>query len=301
MKPTKLLMALTVSLTGLTTLPALAEDIISSSVNVTPSPTNLTGDEWRSLSLAGSRILKHTDQALTALADKKNDEALANIGQGLKLVKIIDATLPVSTVTTDIKGGKVDYTDADSVKPSFVPIYREYDTVDVLSPVTAQKQAKAGTSASAVTEVAYAGFDYTGVKLDLKLAKRDLQSAEDLIKKGDTRAATTTLQDILTTGVIFQFSSMDEPLVRAMDNLRLAQSEFIASHPDRAKIALAGASDALKNYEKMTGDSRSKEAASLASEIDRMTKDIDQENPGTFAAKVGGWWDRCRNWVSDHV
>jgi hypothetical protein len=94
---------------------------------------------------------------------------------------------------------------------------------------------------------------------------------------------------------------MDEPLVRAMDNLHLAESEFIASHPRQAQSALAGASDALKNYEKMTGDSRSKEVATLSHEIDGMTNDIDQEKPETFTPKVEGWWDQCRTWVSDHV
>ena len=79
------MMAAAISLTGLMTLSALADDAISSSVNVSPPPKTLSGDEWRAMSLASNRILKHTNQALTALADKKNDEALTNIGQGLEL------------------------------------------------------------------------------------------------------------------------------------------------------------------------------------------------------------------------
>ena len=298
MKPFTWIMAGVIGLTGLMALPSLADDVISSSVNVTPPPTKLNSDEWRAMSLAGNRILKHTNQALVALADKKNDEAVTNIDQGLKLVQIIDAVLPASTVTTEIKSGDLSYADSDPVKPMFVPIYREYDTVDVLSSVTAQKQAKPrAIQAAAVPDVIYAGFDYTGVKLDLRLAKRDLQSAEDLIKQGDTKGATAALQDILTTGVIFQFSSMDEPLVRAMDNLRLAEAELKANHPDVAKNALAGASDALKNYEKMTGDTRSAEVKQLYSEIDEETKSIAQEKPETFSPKVSDWWGRVLNWL----
>jgi hypothetical protein len=289
------------TLTGLMALPALAADAISSSVNMAPAPAKLSGDEWRALSLASSRVLKHTDQAVTALADKKNDAALANIAQGLKLVAIIDAAMPVTTVTTEIKGGGLTYQDNDPVKPTFVPIYREYDAVDIMSPIMAQKQAKAGASRSAaVPDVAYAAFDYTGVKLNVRLAKRDLQAAEDLIKQGDTKGATAALQDILGNGVIFTFSTMDEPLVRAMDNLRLADSEFMAKHPDQAKAALAGASDALKNYEKLTGDTHSKEVALLHREIEGVAANLAAEKPETFSKKVSDWWSRCLNWLPSY-
>ena len=306
-----------ISLTGLMTLSGFADDAISSSVTVSPPTKNLSGDAWRALSLASNRILKHADQAVAALTDKKNDSALTNIGQGLKLVQIINATMPATTVTTEIKSGGLSYTDNDLIKPAFVPIYREYDEVDIISPVTAQKQAKVcatghdqcSRSTCKVTtaqkqvacatnepEVTYAGFDYTGVKLDLRLAKRDLQTAEDLIKQGDTKGATATLQDIMATGVIFEFSTVDEPLVRAMDNLRLAESELKANHPDQAKVALAGVSDALKNYQALAGDSRAKDVAKLQKEIDEAVTNIAQEKPETFSLKVSDWWTRCRNW-----
>ena len=192
-----------ITLTALTAMPCLAIAAISSSVNVTPPPTKLTAEEWRSLSLSGSRILKHTDQALTALADKNNEGALTNIGQGLKLVEIINSVLPASKVTTNIKNGTLEYKDADDVKPGFVPIYREYDSIDVLSPVTELKQFNAGTrQPGTVPDVAYAALDCTSVKLDIRLAKRDLESAEELVKKDDVKAATAALRGILTTGVI---------------------------------------------------------------------------------------------------
>ena len=235
------------------------------------------------------------------LADKKSDVAQTNIAQGLKLVQIIDAAMPATTVTTEIKCGALSYKDNDYVKPTFVPIYREYDEMDIISMVTAQKQVRGGKAASAketlVPEVTYAGFDYTGVKLDMRLAKRDLQAAEDLIKQNDTKGATAALQDILATGVIFEFSTVDQPLVRAMDNLRLAESELKANHPDQAKVALAGASDALKNYEKLTGDSLSKDVMKLHTEIDETAKDLAHQKPETFSQKISDWWSRCHHWL----
>jgi hypothetical protein len=297
MKRSILCLAVAATLAGFVN-PLIGADIISSSTEVSPAPAPLTGDERRSISLAGNRILKHTSAALAALADKKSDEAESNIGQGLKLVQIVNSAMPASTVTTEIKSGSLSYTDSDPVRSTFVPIYREYDTVDVLSAVSAQKQSKGGgVGPGGVPDVAYAGFDYTGVKLDLRLAKQDLAAAEELIKKGDTKGATAALQEILGTGVVFQFSSMDEPLVRAMDNLRLAESELKASHPSEAKFALTGASDALRNYETMTGDGRSKDVAALRKEIDEDSKELSKETPETFTPKVAGWWERCRNYL----
>jgi hypothetical protein len=297
MKSSIVAFAIATTVAGLT-LQAMAADAISSTVKVSPPAKQLTSDEWRTMSLAGNRILKQTGDALTAIADKKDDAAVANIEQGLKLVEIINEALPESTVETEIKGDKLSYSESESVKPTFVPIYREYDTIDVLSAVSAQKEAKGKAASSAgVPDVTYAGFDYTGVQLDLAMAKRDLQSAEDLVKKGDTKGATTALQEILSTGVSFQFSSMDEPLVRAMDNLRLAEAEITAKDPGQAKIALAGASDALKNYEKMTGDTRSKDVKQLYTELDDEQKSIDTEKPETMTPKVSGWWGRVHNWL----
>ena len=62
---------------------------------------------------------------------------------------------------------------------------------------------------------------------------------DDLTRWRDTAAAQLTLQDIENNGVIFEFSATRMPLARAMDNLRLAESELKNNHPDQAKAALA--------------------------------------------------------------
>jgi hypothetical protein len=290
---------------------AYAADAIASQVDVTPATTHLSGDEWRAVSFSARRILKHVDQALNALADKQNSVATANIEKGLTLVKIVDGILPATIVTTKITGAGLTYQDQDPIKPTFVPIFREYDQVDIVSPVTAQKQqavavpvakaanakatAPAPKSASA-PQYSYAGVDYTDMKLNLRLAKRDLALAHDMIKQGDIKTATLALQDIQAGGVIFEFSSVREPLVRAMDNLRLAESELRNKHPDRAKVALAGAVDALKNYEKWGGDGRSKEVAKLREEMDKVAKNIGAQNEEAFSKTVSGWWNKILSW-----
>ncbi|MGA2498641.1 MAG: hypothetical protein ABSH20_12920 [Tepidisphaeraceae bacterium] len=92
--------------------------------------------------------------------------------------------------------------------------------------------------------------------------------------------------------MIFEFSTVAQPLVRAMDNLRLAESELKANHPDQAKAALAGASDALKSYEKLAGASRSKEVATLNTEIEDLAKDM-AKNPVPQKPEVFSQLDFC--------
>ncbi|MEO8429411.1 MAG: YfdX family protein [Verrucomicrobiota bacterium] len=292
---------------------ARAADMITSKVDVTPPTKQFSGDEWRAISLSAGRVLKHVDQALDALADKQTNTATANIEKGLTLVKIVQGTLPPTIVKTEIKGAGLTYQDEDPIKPAFVPIYREYDQVDVVSSVTAQKQqaaappakpadakgAAAAPKSALAPQYTYAGFDYTGIKLNLRLAKRDLLLAQDLIKQGDGKAATLALQDIQSSGVIFEFSTTREPLVRAMDNLRLAESELKNKHPDQAKTALAGAVDALKNYEKMASDSRSKEVAKMHNEVDEVAKNIAGQKEETFSKMISGWWDKCLGWFGN--
>jgi hypothetical protein len=273
-------------------------------VNVTPSTKQLTSDEWHSVSLSAGRILMHVDLALDALADKKNEEATANIDKGLTLVKIINGVIPSTVVKTEISGAGLTYADQEPITPKFAPIYREFDQMDVISPVTAQKQqavvkgATAAPKSPSAADYTYAGLDYTSIKLNLRLANRDLLLAQDSIKQGDTKAATAALQDIQSAGVIFEFSAIREPLVRAMDNLRLAESELKAKHPDQAKAALSGAEDALKNYGKVAGDSRSKEVTEMNKEVEETAKNIAGEKEESFSKKISGWWDKCENWFT---
>ena len=289
--------------TGLATLailsgPIRAADTISSKVDVTRPSQHFTGDESRALSLSASRILKHVDQALDALADKKNDAATANIEKGLTLVRLVDGILQPTVVKTEIKGAGVTYEDEDSVKPPFVSIFREYDQVDIFSTVTAQKQKGGILPGKSVTgpEITYTELDSATVKLNLRLAKRDLLQAQDDVKKGDAKMAAADLEDIQASGVIFEFSRTSEPLVRAMDNLRLAESEMKHQHADLAKVALSGAVDALKGYEKVSGDTRSKEVAALHKEVDAVAQDLAGQKPETFTQKISDWWSKCLSW-----
>ena len=275
-----------------------AEAAITSKVDVTRPTQHFTGEESRSLSLSASRILKHVDRALDAIAERNNDDVTANLEKGLTLVRLVDGIVQPTVVKTEIKGAGVTYQDEDSVKPAFLPIFREYDQVDVFANINAQKQKRGPLAGKTVSgpEVVYTEIDATTVKLNMPLAKRDLLQAQDALKKGDTKAATAALEDIQATAVVLEFSRKSEPLVRAMDNLRLAESELKHAQPEQAKAALVGAVDALKSYEKVSGGSRSKDVAELHKEVDAMAKDLAANQPETFTQQISSWWNKCLSW-----
>jgi translation initiation factor 2B subunit (eIF-2B alpha/beta/delta family) len=84
------------------------------------------------------------------------------------------------------------------------------------------------------------------------------------------------------------------PLARAMDNLRLAESELKNNHPDQAKAALGAATDALKNYETVTG---AKDVKQLQEQINEVANNIGRYNPESFSKKVSEWWGKVVDWL----
>lgn len=281
---------------------ANAEDVITSKVEAKTPDKKFNSNEWRAISLSGGRILHHVDRSTHALADKDTTTASANIDKAMTLVDILDGVLPSTHVKTDISGAGLTYHDEDDVQPAFVPIYHEYDQVDVLSPVKAAKQqASDKTSENQNDEdmaYSYAGLDYTGVLLNVDLANKCLNLARDLIKDNKIGQAMDALHEIQVAGVIFEFSRIDEPLVQAMDNLRLAESEMKSNHPQQAKDALDSAMDALQTYEKLTGDKHSKDVQQLRNEIHEVRTNLNNHTPQSFTEKISDWWNRCRNWFN---
>ena len=69
-----------------------------------------------------------------------------------------------------------------------------------------------------------------------------------------------------------------------------------ANRPDQAKAALTGAEDALKNYGKLMGESRSKEVTELNKDVAEVAKNINSEKDETFSKKISSWWDKCESW-----
>ena len=273
----------------------------------------LTDEESRSISIAAGRVLKHAAQAMEALVDEKKDEALKHIDKGLTLLRIIENAVPRYKVKAEIKSGDITYKDEDEVSQRLVTIFDELEDFDIITPAIQAKKAKkyadrTGKSKkekkAAVSDapvVAYAGIEYTAMKLDTSLAKRLFERAKKNINNDKVGDSISDLRTIQVNGVIFEFDEVDLPLERAADNLKLAELEL--KHKNRheeVRAALNAASDALREYEKLTGDHRSKEVRDLNREIDKLSKTISSKmtkpEKEKAVSKISGWWTRVVKW-----
>ena len=160
----------------------------------------LSAKEWRAVSLAAGRILKHTAQARSAIAGERTDEATTHIDKGLTLVQIIENTVPKRKVTAEIKSGDIVYTDEDEVSPALVPIYDELDHVELFTPIFrakkesvgddgSKKEGKASGTPEPVAEVvSFEGLEHSTTQLDVLFAKGMLTLAKKEIAEGKTMA-----------------------------------------------------------------------------------------------------------------
>lgn len=293
------------------TSPALTAARITGSVNAEPV-AKLTPEERRVVSLAAGRILQHTARARLAIADQHNDEATAQIDKGLTLVRIIEHAMPKQKVTAEIQSGDIRYKDENQVTPALVPIYDELDYVDVMTPVMrAKKKGTPNAGSKSKGKVADSSeppsvieasteLEHTTTQLDVLYAKEMLTLAKKELGEGKTEKADDALWGIQANGVILEFDEASVPLKRAADNLKLAEFEMREGWTNDAKIALQASSDALKEYEKLTGEYRSKEVRTLHQEIDQLIKSLDTNHTeGDMAKarkKLSGWWDRVTEW-----
>jgi hypothetical protein len=161
--------------------------------NVQPVAT-LTDKEALAVSFAAGRVLQHVENARLAILDKKTDKALRQVEQGLKLVSIIENTVPKLKVTTDIKSGNISYRNEDEVAQRYVNVFNESYVEDIIMPVVQAKKEGKGkqlkskkededkgkTSAEPALED-FAMWNHTTLKLDVVLAKHLLEMAEMLM------------------------------------------------------------------------------------------------------------------------
>jgi hypothetical protein len=274
---------------------ATAAERITSKLD-TKCTTKLNADEWRALSLAAGRVLMHVDQARMEIAEKKVDPAKEDVKKGLTLIQIIEKAAPEYDVSAEIRSGDLVYKDQEETTGGLIPIYEELDKVDLVGPIARARQennkrAIAGGAAPIVTASA---LEFTSLDLDVPMAKNGLERAAEALKESDTDGADAALQAVLGA-VIFRYDVADLPLVRAADNLRVAESELDRGDHDAAKAALNAASDALKQYEKIAGDSRSQEVKKLHTEIDEVAKTL-TNHQNDAKQKVSHWWDRVVSW-----
>ena len=134
------------------------------------------------------------------------------------------------------------------------------------------------------------GYSYIG--LDLNAAKEHLQAAKQYLSKNDTGKADLELartQDSVDTGAV----TTTMPLVRARENLALARNEVKNNKYSKAKVNLAAASNALKQYGTQSQAKHAADAKSLGSQIESYSSSI-QSKHKEAQSKIDNWWNQLQ-------
>jgi len=269
--------------------------------------TTLTDQEAQAVSQAAGRVLYHTEHAQLAIADKKKDAALKQINQGLKLLQIIKRAVPKYKVTTHIKASDISYKTSEDVAQRYVTVLNSSFVENVVMPVVQWK--KTGMShhhkSSQNPEEDYSMARRMTVTLDIALADSILHIAKADVKAGKLKVAGDALTEIQRHGVILRSVEVPLPLASAVDNLYLAQTEMSKKHYKNASITLKEASNDLKAYEKINGDTKSKSAHKVAKEIDKLTSKIDTQHDKKKVESlmknakddIALWWRDVRSWM----
>ncbi len=279
---------------------------ITSSTNVKAIST-LTNKEDRAIALAAARVLYHTEQAKLAIADKKKGEALKQINQGIKLIRIIRIAVPKYKITTNIKASGLSYKSSNDVSQRYVTVFNSSYVEDVVTPVVQAKKSKVfhhHHKSSAKPEEDFSMARRMTATLDTLLAGRMLNVAKADVKANKMAAAGKALTTIQTNGVILESVTVPLPLADAADNLYLAQSEMSRKHYRNAYVTLKEASKNLKIYEKISGNIHSKEAGNLIKKIDSLTSKIDTHKNKmevktimeSSRGEMSSWWREVKSW-----
>lgn len=277
---------------------------ITAETDVKPLVT-LSAQEAQAMSLAAGRILLHTDAARLSIALEDKKKALDEINQGLTLVKVVENALPKYKVTTKITTGDVIYTDEDEVSRRFVSVFNEQYIEDVIAPVVQakSKHAKANDKKSSGVPpiMDYSVWRKSTMKLDVVVAADALFLAKDELEKNHFDNASIALAILQTEGVIFEFDEIELPLTEAADNLKLAQLEVSEGKTEQAQATLKRASDSLKKYQSIAGESRAKDVHELSQNIDKLATSLTKGNHSRAILKktekeIASYWQRVVKW-----
>ncbi len=271
----------------------------------------LTDEEFQAVALSSGRILKHVESARQAIADGKKDDAAAHVNQGLKLIRIIENSVPKHRVTTEIKSGNISYRHEEDVALRYVDIYDEQHIEDIITPLIQARKKNDDSKNFAIEEREselttpsenIAISEHTSMKLDIIIAQRMLEAAKKDLKAGKVEDADDDLFTLQDDAITFVSYMVELPLVEAADNLKLAQLQINDGLAAEALNALKLASDDLKDYEKEAGENRAKEVRQLHQEIDKLTKSVKNENGlmkimGRSKKEIGIWWSKAVKWM----
>lgn len=288
-----------------------------STTNKTTASNNMSGTNNQShdrmqVSKSAVKVLRLTDQARQALISKDQNRAQTDVNQALNLANQVEQKIP---------GNSKDNTHV-------VPIYAELEQTSFLAPALAAKNAKQGNeqnqqSASSsnsspqntqkqmasnalpqsdqpgsngpeIVKSVEGGYSYIG--LDMDAVREHLQGAQKALKDNNPGNADLELaraQGSIVTGSI----ESNLPLVRARENLSLAQENLSKRNYAKAKVELKAAAKALNNYSNDAKAPHAKDAKDLGAQITSAANSA-TGNHASIEKNVGSWWNQLADWTN---
>jgi hypothetical protein len=218
------------------------------------------------ISTLAGKMLDYTNRARAAIKDSNQQLALQDVNKAESYLQQVEARAHGSTM---------------------IPVYQEFVSVSILSPVRAEQRARH----SVVHQVA---GDYTSVVVNTTVAKNNLAAAKTALEHQNLSTADAALSDV-QEGVQIEATEADMPLVKARENLILARSNAREGKYGETQAALQAASKALGTYAQENGPHASA-ARDLQQQIDSADKDL-QQNHADILTKINQWWNTTADWT----
>lgn len=252
----------------------------------------LKSEDARQVSVLGSRILVHVNNASRFLNEGKADQAKTELGNAQTLVKVVRELLPVTTVSTSIKDaqGTEIYRYEDRVQDDQIPIVEGLINVEVVQPLVDAKKEQATLKG---VQLADADLIHTAVLLDLTYVEGKIRQA--LAHLNEAEKAQSDLFSAASNGIRFTLNKQDDPLVSVQSALRLAEQQVREGKHDGAKANLAIARFQLDAYRTLVGDASATGAGDLVKEIAALE---DRTREAGAADKIREFWNRVSGWFT---
>jgi hypothetical protein len=245
--------------------------------------------------------LNYTQQARQALSNNDASSAKQDVDQALNLISKIDDAKTNNSSSSSQKADRL------------VPIYAEFEQTSFLQPVltaqhkTSQESSKNSEMArnasnsnlpqsdrpEAITAV---DQGYTLIALDTNAAKNDLQEAQADLNKNDSKDAEQKLTAVQES-VALASSEGNRPLVRARENLGLAESAAQNKNFPEARATLKAAANALDGYSQNGSAKHASDAKNLSREIRTATGQSSSSSSHVSQKQIDSWWNQVADWT----
>jgi hypothetical protein len=256
-KPLVLLMAAALAASFLAA-PLVQAATIKESVSVQPSHP-LTPKEGAVVSSAGAKVLQHVAEARARLANKDAKGAGEELNQAVKLLDIIQATVPTTLVKDRIEVAKkgLEYENSRAVQPDLIPLFSsvaevaDYMPLKTMNPdLAAQDTTKKPEGKSAmVEEQTDASLKYMEVDLPLHATRHWVDAARSYLDEGKVDEADKSLKAV-EQGVVYISVALEQPLFIARSHLERAEIDLQGGRTDLAHNNLQAAISQLQLAEK---------------------------------------------------